>query len=1078
MRAAADHFAGQIKEKMKAEAEPPKSAKALADEAGKKQAAALGYMYVGTQAESAELKDLELGTFELLNTRTSTIFKETPSILRDSVKIKRYNKDKIFEEKQRGRSVKFDGDEKHINYAGIIFSPELLKVISSLESNATNEEGGGHRHLKKLEHPKKHQANGKPMLLPKPQAAAEIRMDKAARVMAKHFAATAEMDLGSIAYWSVPGKWGQEARDTQPELAEQHTQYDGSIAERIFRRMAGFCKTGEFMVDPSKLPRLIGNQGMTANAEDAMSYAPLEHMMLKWYEHLVTKGKSMDEIDEEMVRKIRKWRAKGMRLCSDDYRAMDSSWTLNDRRRLHEIACAVLRPMERYLNAKLRAMDLVLEADEFKTQIKWHLGYIQFLMDPEDSPLFSGERPTSLKNRWLVLIGKFAEEFRFRSDEEAEIHINKVLDGEEDETTGDGDDEGSGIPEDRYFDEEHRVNNYAEMHKILTPVSHWEERTDLEVLSRYHIWREKEDDYVHVAKLQRQMGRLIAFKIERSGIHPDITTTSLTQKELITICTDVWMRSYALRSTMVVRQFARMVFEFAYSMVLQKEATAIFSESYKYLEDENGQHELQGTKLSACYEEILEGIANAPCSGLVMVKVAHFKTFHDLARKDIEEEAREWEQAEECWSTASIDWAHLVYPSSLIETFPISLRVADALGLQDACLAVIRAKATSAPKNDEPGASEGQPPARNHADGNLGELASVATLASPGATEFSSSDSACDGQASSSGTGNTVLTTAEVHVPAEGPSGTNGGENIIGHLEKILEVKTTGKPKSNADGVGSAGESGVVESCKKSLVLDQLVADAFAPRPVPAPALQTVDVAVQKLKAWKAYFTKPHNAELFQALVNFMVTDNAITSSVELWDAIASPELICSEGQATSTETSREPGSQAEPGRVGSPMARTKETGQLDVNPSSSGDCPLAAEGRGNLEPTASLGKAMDATGGVKRRKVAAAKLNTLGPAINAPESQTHGSEKTDTTGGAGGSASAGPTTSPEGTVAVAAVTPHPKPKAKPKVQKKKPDASWIRKGDSTPSDASWRTPEWQGYWESHAAQAWSSSQW
>lgn len=1037
-----EHFVKKVLDNVKADTEvTAKAIKDAKDAEDKKKAAQ------GAAAAEVETKELAPGVFKLLDLRTSDVHVHKPSTLRDSVVIRERTKEQIFEEKQRGVKIKTDGDEKLIDYAGVVFGPELLRVISSLEPNIQNEIGGAHRHLRKLEHPTK-----KNTLLPMPTVATEIRMDKATKIMADHFARTAKLDMAGIAYWDAPKKWSAQMREEQPELAEQRTQYDGEIAAWIQRMMSGFVKGGEFMVDESKMPRLIGNQGPTANMEDAMSYAPLEHMMLKWYEHLITKGKTMDEIDAYVEKKLRKMRARGLKPCSDDYQAMDSSWTLNDRQRLHQLACAVLRPLEEFLQAKLRAMDGVLDADEHKAQLKWHLKYITLLMDPVDSPLFSGERPTSLKNRWLVLIGKFAEDLRCLGDIEGEAHIVAVLDGELEDSTGDGDDDAQGIPQDRYATEADRIEAYAKMHKLLNPASHFYEQTDVEVLSRFHIWREAEDDYLHVAKLQRQMGRLTAYKIARTNMSPDIKTTALTQKELIGICTDIWQRSFALQSTMVVRQFGRMLFDFAYVMVIDNNATTLYSDDHKRLGCEDGDK-----SLTTCRDEIIEGIANAKCSGRVMVKVAHFKTFLDMKEEDIVAEALEWERADEIWSTAELDWSHQCYPEMFLDNFPISSRVADALGVQESCMTNIRARELAA-KNDESSGVDGPTsPPEPRDDSTPGELASVTTQAGPGGSEFSTADPVSESRASSSGEGNTFAPMAEARDETGGFSGASGVESPTGNL---VEVKTPGKSKLDTAGVEAVRESAVVESSKKALVLDEVVASGDALPILSGVKTSTLD---QKVRQWELLLGAPRNADARSLLLRRLLEENGQVA-VSKDAVLVAPGLSRLDGQAIATETSREPEHQANSGRAGSLLARTKQKGQRKDNRTVVSNKSLAGTVGVPLEPLSSLEAAIDAPAGVKQRKGVTAKLTSLGSAINSAGSESHGVEQTDTPGGATSSASASTTTSPEGVVAKAAATP-------PWKTKKVLRTSWVIK-ENTPE---WGGSGWHGNWENHGSQTWSS---
>jgi len=1002
------HIVSNINSKIAKQAKEKDDREKIAKEAENKKIAD-----AGAAAEKAELKNLEVGKYRLLATRNATAYLKKPSIMRDSVEIQVKTKEKIFEDKQRGLKIATDGDEKLINYAGVIFAPDVLRVITSLSSSIENELSGANRHLKKLINPVTKE------IMKKPSLATEERLDRAAEIMAKHLRRSAQKDLGSIAYWDAPKKWTAQMREEMPELAEQGTQNDGVLAKFLQRVMTGFAKQSEFMVDEEKDARLIGNQGTKANMEDAMSYAPLEHLMLDHYEHLITKGKTLDEIDNAMSDVLLNMRKKGLQIASDDFSAMDSSWTYEDRQRLHKIACAVLEPLQEYLKAKLRAMDPVLEAGNAGKQIKWHLKYITLLMDPIDSPLFSGERPTSLKNRWLVLLQRFAEELRVAaSDAEGERAIIAILDGEEDITKGDGDDDAQGIPPGRYRDEEHRISCYADMYKILVPASNFYEMTDCEVLSRFHIWCPRTEKYIHIAKLQRQMGRLIAYKIPRTNIDCDITTTELTQTELITICTDVWQRSVSLRSTMVVRHFARAIFDFAFKQIKNGQATTIYNDDAKRLGREDGDQSLWD-----CFEDINEGIASARCSGRSMVKVAHFKTFHDMMEEDIADEAEEWEKADESWSTAEIDWGHLLYPESFLNDFPISCRVAVALGIQESCMVGLRLREYRETLFDYYECDGEVTPPNTREEGSLGELADVSKLSTTGGSKVTAPDSASQTPASSSGSGNTIIT-VETPAVADVASGAVQGETLS---SIVPDDKTAAETKSNMPGVQGVGTSGAAVTQKRTMVLDVAI-------------VHTPDQ-----------------------------TDPAATVAGAPVVALATPVLNGAESQTVSSDTSRETQSTGNLGGVGVRVARSKAKGQRKAAAKRVGNKGLADPVGIPLEPCLSPLPSIAASEGVKPRMDVGANQAALGSSINSLEHETHGPQKTDRDDGATSSACAAATSGPQGTpneparLESAGASPaHPKRKLR---------ATWIKKEDAQWSETAAEWKPWS--WENHADQAW-----
>jgi len=639
-------------------------------------------------------------TYKMLGTRTSTA---EPNTLRESVEIKEKSIEQLFEDRQKGRKVVIPGDTKtEKDFTAIVGGPEVVKIISSLGSTKENEISGAHRHLRELQHPTK---GGK---LPKPSADAEKRLDMVAKLVGKTFAASAEREKVHISYYSAPAKWTEEMKAEAEEKATQALQAgtdphatgtckEGWLRKWQHRLLKGFVKTDELQLPLTKHSRLIGDLGTTANMEDAMSIGPLENLMKKCYPHLITKKLTLLECDDAMSNLLLDMKKKGLKPESDDYSAMDSSWTLNDRRRLRGVATAALKPIEQYLRQQLRNFDHVLDADQHvvagrvtkdgqvqmeKRKIKWQLAYITLLMSPQDAILFSGERMTSLMNRWLVLMLEFAEDLRCLGEIEGTKAILATLAGKRRNTIGDGDDNLQGIIPDRYKNKEERINRFAEYYKLLDVCSAEDETTDAEVLSRYHILVGK-NEYIHIGKLNRNMGRLIAFKIKRPNSHEDETTTSLTQPEVQMICTDIWQRIISLKSTMVVRHFARAVFLRFYMQIRSWDAGTVYSD------DDKRRGLTDGDKtLAECLSQINEALASAPTSTYAMVKVSHFKNMKTLTPKQILKLRVEWKAADEMLSEAEISDQHMLYPHTFFEDFPISSGVSRALGLSDECINV------------------------------------------------------------------------------------------------------------------------------------------------------------------------------------------------------------------------------------------------------------------------------------------------------------------------------------------------------------------------------------------------------
>jgi len=682
-----------------------------------------------------------------------------------------------------------------------------------------------------------------------------------------------------------------------------------------------------------------------------MSVGPLENLMKECYPHLITKKLSLEECDLAMENLLRSMTSNGLTPESDDYSAMDSSWTIYDRSRLRRVAEAVLEPVRRHLNMVLRNYDFVLDAKEKQKMIKWRLRYITVLMDPRDALLFSGERITSLMNRWLVLMLEFAEDIRCLGEIEGVRAINATLDGKRRTTIGDGDDNLQGIVAGRYSSQEERVDRFADMYKLLDCCSSPQERTDAEVLSRYHIWCGDKTGYVHVGKLERNMGRLIAFKVLRSNLPDDVTQTMLTQKELAMICTDIWQRIISLQSTMVVRHFARAMFMYAYSKLNDVNAATVYDDDQKRLGREDGDY-----RLADCLNDIDSVLAHAKTSTWAMVKVSHFKNIKELNSHRIEQLKAEWAEADLIMSMAEIEDKHLLHPVTFVEDFPISSNVAKALGLRKECIESIVARE----KRNKPQDADDKHVAPLVQLGaalqsQVGEPADVASLSSTGSAEDTRVDPACGPlqfdisggdppceRALELGADNEDLRAA-AGLNLQSVSDDRGWEPVSPHM--IVDVlnsncegagvpsgpvlsfaqarisnegdKTAGGPKSNNPNVQGLPCSGEVADNVEVVDLELGMGQA---RPAPGLTRLPADVETQSQDQPK---TTPQ------------------TVTIELSTLI----------QASPSVTSRDPGELGEPRGVGQGLARTNYLGTGVDATERRGNDQSPAEVDGFLEP-------------------------------------------------------------------------------------------------------------------------------
>lgn len=622
-------------------------------------------------AEDAEQRDNKPNMFRMLRQRTC----DAPdNELRDSVRIRVRTREELQCLRERGQKVDIPGDDS-INdvYSGIQFGPGIMTVTEGMAPNAQNEDRSMHRHVKKLKHPKTK------AFIPDPTPEMEARLQHAAFLMGRHMQAKAVKVLSKIAHFKPPAKWSETMKDEMPERAAQSVQPNmrGRIRNRV---LGGFNKLREFMLPLLKHARAIGNLGPVANMEDAMSICPLENLMKECYPHLITKKLTLEECDLRIAKFLKQLQKQKLLPISIDFSAMDSSWTLHDRRRLRMIAEAILEPIRDYLKEELRNYDFVLDAAEKEQTIRWQLRYLEVFMSAEDAILFSGERHTSLFNRWLVLMLEFAEDLRCLGDVEGATAIKATLDGDRDVTVGDGDDNLQGIPQDRYEDQDEHIQRFADMRKILEPCNEYGELTDAEVLSRFHVLVGGE--YFHISKLGRNMGRLLAFKVDIPA-NQEEDQVALNDKQLAMIATDIWQRTHSLKQTMVVRQFARAMMQYCLTKMRDSEQRTFYDEDMKRLG-----HECGDKSLRECYNDVCETLAGTEISSYAMVKVAHFKDFSTIRKPRVRQEQREWQQAERSWSEMVIDDSHITHPTKLLRDFPIPCSVCRALELSEECIAM------------------------------------------------------------------------------------------------------------------------------------------------------------------------------------------------------------------------------------------------------------------------------------------------------------------------------------------------------------------------------------------------------
>jgi len=853
----------------------------------------------GKDVERAQQMDLKINTFRLLDCRTVDLDLAKPTKLRSSVKVFTKSADALFMDRQCGRDVCiFDDDDKKRHISCIIGGPELIEIIASLSSSSENEGSGIFRHLRDLIHP----VTGKHMDPDKISFDVQARLNAAAEMIGDHMLDKLMQNLAAVSHFKPPEKWSNDMRETVPELCEQARLQDKRGGRFRQRLLAGFNKTRELMLPLFKHARLVGTLGANCAMEDATSICPLENLMKLCYPHLITKGLSSDELDKEIEKLLHAMRKEGAIIESIDFSAMDSSWTFQDRLRLRAIAEKLLKPIENALLIKLGRYDPVIAASEHQQKIIWCLKYIKVLLDPGDAILFSGERMTSLFNRLLVLILAAAEMLRIHGAVNGSAKIKHMMEGTRKVNRGDGDDAVEALGKwnqggdydlltrkpGGYRDQTDRICRYADMGKILEPCSGPNEMTDCEVLSRFHIWAGELKGYIHIGKCERNMGRLIAFKVDRNGLSTDTTSTQLSDKEIIMICTDIWQRVHTLKQTMVVRHFARAVFVHMLAKLQDKSSTTIYDDEDKRLGKVDGDR-----KMYECLTDIDEWIAGAVTSAYAMVKATNFRNFDKLSRTEVEQMQVDWTVADQIMSEVEITEKHMLYPASFIEDYPIPVSVCKALGFRQECL-------DAAPKRIREEVPLGVDVLELPAPGKLADVSDPTTAANTGCTRVDSasdasstanapanSDSPPNDARGLDNTGSTADGDEEVGAEAASRPATEAfgcgiladalGERIPGEEPD----KTLGHSKSDSPSVLGEPASGNV-----------VVTQSTAPSPA-APG----EVNKQVAKSLALHFSAPRNAGVWYELCLLM------TGAVPFLDGLTQSD---SSDQAEPSTTSRD----------------------------------------------------------------------------------------------------------------------------------------------------------------------------
>jgi hypothetical protein len=476
---------------------------------------------------------------------------------------------------------------------------------------------------------------------------------------------------------SLPHSWSEA-------LVEVVT---AGIGEERNDVLNGFPKPREVGLPPDKLARLIGTEGPNRAAEGAQFASPVEKAWKENFPGAVTKGMTVDALDELFQMRLGDAQRRKRGIYNCDFSAMDSSWQLHEKD-------AVLRLIRTCIESMLGGMyaadfdRLMTERDVrcSKEKIKWRLKFVDVLVSVIDAILFSGERLTSLGNRFLVVLIRTAELLRLKGEEAAELYwatlaglMQELFD------IGDGDDtafEECG----EYIDVKDVIHAYEGYAKHIEPIY----STDsMEVLSRYTL--AIKSGYVHLAKLERNAGRVVFQSFQRKDLE---AAAGFTEQEHREIATSLLFRAYAMKHTLVLRYYALALARY-HMRGVEGDAPIVVERLGARGEQVAVSAVGQQDTLRDFYFEVRDVLAASRTSGYSMVRFVHNgEKMPDAATT--KRMGWEWQASDEALRTLEICDDDFIAPDNLI----------DRMALQPCVVAALKIRARIAPRFAEPAVPE------------------------------------------------------------------------------------------------------------------------------------------------------------------------------------------------------------------------------------------------------------------------------------------------------------------------------------------------------------------------------------
>jgi len=596
--------------------------------------------------------------------------------LRKGVTVKIYTEDIYQDLVERGRmraTLISDPDECDLQRDTMCTGPVLADVTAPLDSNShINERKALSRHL-----------SAQTKIRPSPEAVE--RQKVAWRIMTR--AITLRFDEAMYFPEAVlPKKWSDGIKD----LASERMSGYGEL------NLRGFVKPREIGLPETKLPRAIGNPGTDAAARWASRVSVFEHLFCALFPAFMMKGLTQDEQDEKVMDLIQA--NPGMEWCSIDFSAMDSSWTLAEKKE----AVKLVRDVSAIFVAAQDIFVDTLDPSDLK-DVQWYFRTLAVHIPAEDCILFSGERGTSIFNRLLVLNLRTAEIIRklgvsaaedfwqarwtkAEPDLTWEYHDGKDLGRPKKRRecpallydVGDGDDSAfnnivtttSGRSR-FYEDAQDAIDSYKAYAKTIEPVL---AVGKIEILSRFSMETKGVNARpIHLVKMPKNLQRLCMSTVDPLIFYADQTAFQMTKTIYAQLATTALTRAMAARYTMGFRWLA---FHLGVWHAERAGEGAVMSFSDEWEASHWEQRTLQDFVVWTA-----EQLQNTEISAYAMVEWTHFGKEMPKA-KDLKAWKTEWYMFEDSAKQLEFHETDFMDAALVLERLDLSRRVAECVGIK------------------------------------------------------------------------------------------------------------------------------------------------------------------------------------------------------------------------------------------------------------------------------------------------------------------------------------------------------------------------------------------------------------